>query len=1023
MDEEAVKTMYALAQQQGYQDSQEDFLQLLATDSKALGTMYGLAQDKGYADDLLSFEELMGLKKKEEPVVTESVSDGGSSEQRLASRDLEAERMSAFGAAGGGRVVDSREVPQEGYKSPAEVAKRDSAKTVINTREANIAAAQFSQRQEEAQRITSDLPPVTIPEGDVTSALQELQQLYGPYGLRFSEEKVPAAMSRSGSKVVKATVPRGAGGKPVEVRLELDENGNINPSEAAKVDTLLRENARYVGETDESFVEKAIAVQNLRSVPRIDSSGRSTVKMASAEVDGKFIAYPTLFPKDPAGTDSTNPDDWMELDFGVEAQDEAFKRGEVFYFDTEEEARAFGEGAWKGVVPMDLEFQKRHKEVGRDYDSDMAFLDELVERRDEYRFIEDLPVPGARYEEGLIPASYQKYFVDGNMVRDDIETMRDEKEAELSMLESQFDEDNVLLRLKEDRDVALGKRYEQLSTEAAEINTEAKAQQNQLQAQSLRRFGVRLEDLATYEPKTEEELRGMIGLYNDYNQATSQRQAAALGYERAQTYYDRQYDKGITEEYVDGWEEVGVAWDNGWKRGEAMSKLLLMQFGYYDVMGDEGAEERAMREVSEIMDSQDPRRGRIVSRANMTGTTDSYLASIASNPGMYTAAITAESLGQLIPIWKKVLPVAAVGGAVVGGATAGPGGSVLGTLGAIGTTAAQSAFMIGMPISELALEMGNATLEVGERMGYDWSDPNSALKALNDEKLWEDAKQRGLERGIPIATMGVLSNFFIGAAVGRSASIASTGERIARGVGTGLIAEPATEALGEYMAIQTTGEYTGSTANFREIMAEAIGAVGMGASMGAAFGTLGYAKQKLNESNFDLAMKLLDPMGIAREDVRGERIVSWANKMEKLGKITPEQAEGIRKNVGRRRQANELLGKNIDSRPGSDSKVIGRIVELLEAKEELERSGPNVFGEKIRAITEEIALIAETGKVESPGGAAVNLSDIRGRIRNRRPGVYRFNGKNVSRQDFRAKLQEATPRQLKRARAYNDVEV
>jgi hypothetical protein len=194
-----------------------------------------------------------------------------------------------------------------------------------------------------------------------------------------------------------------------------------------------------------------------------------------------------------------------------------------------------------------------------------------------------------------------------------------------------------------------------------------------LQVESIKNFGVRLEDLATYEPKTEEELRGMIGLYDDYNQAASQRQAAALGYERAQTYYDKQYDKGITQEYVDGWEEVSVAWDNGWKRGEAMSKLLLMQMGYYNVIGDEGAEEQAMREVSEIMDSQDPRRGRLVSRANMTGTTDSYLASIASNPGMYTAAITAESLGQLLPIWAKVLPVAAVGGAIYGGATAGPG--------------------------------------------------------------------------------------------------------------------------------------------------------------------------------------------------------------------------------------------------------------------------------------------------------------------------------------------------------------
>jgi hypothetical protein len=1033
MNEEAVKTMYALAQQQGYQDSQADFEQLLATDAKALGTMYGLAQDKGYADDLESFEILMGLKKKEEPVVTESVSDAGSSEQRIASRDLEAEALAedirargtvGFQGAGYNPYTDVSITASKSYHSPAEIAKRDSAKTVINTREANIAASQLSQRQEEAQRITADLPPVAIPEGSVTDALQQLRDLYGPYGLQFSEEIVPAAMTRSGSKVVKATVPRGAGGKPVEVRLELDEDGNINPSEASKVDALLRENATYVGETDTSFVEKALKVDQMRPVPRIDSSGVSTVKMASAEVDGKFIAYPTLFPKDPAGTTSTNPDDWMELDFGIEAQNEAFKRGEVFYFDTEEEARDFGAGAWKGVVPMDLEFQKRHKEMGRDYDSDMAFLDELTERRDEYKFIEDLPVPGARYEEGLIPASYQKYFIDGNMVRDDIETMRDEKEAELSMLEAQFDEDNVLLRLKEDRDVALGERFEQLSTESAEINTDAKTRQNQLQAESLKTFGVRLEDLATYEPKTEEELRGMIGLYNDYNQAASQRQAAALGYERAQTYYDKQYDKGITQEYVDGWEEVGVAWDNGLKRGNAMSKLLLMQMGYYNVIGDEGAEEQAMREVSEIMDSQDPRRGRLVSRANMTGTTDSYLASIASNPGMYTAAITAESLGQLAPIWARVLPAAAVLGAGYG-AIGGPLGSFVGatttTLGAAWAGTVAGVTMVGMPISELALEMGNSVLEVGERMGYDWSDPNSSLKALNDEKLWADAAERGWQRGIPIASMGLLSNFFIGAAVGRAASLASTGERVLRGVGTGLIAEPVTEALGEYMAIQTTGEYTGSTANFREIMAEAIGAVGMGVSMGAAFGAIGYAKQKLKESNFDLAVKLMDPMSLGAENVSGQRIMNWANKMEKLGQITPEQAEYIRKNTGYRRQANELLGRDVDARPGTKAKVVGRLMELLEAKDHLSKPGTSfAFGRKLSEINEEISYIAEN---QSNSSEQVDLSLIDTRTRQTQPGAYKFNGKNVSRQDFLSKIQEATPRQLLRANVYNDNQV
>jgi hypothetical protein len=268
--------------------------------------------------------------------------------------------------------------------------------------------------------------------------------------------------------------------------------------------------------------------------------------------------------------------------------------------------------------------------------------------------------------------------------------------------------------------------------------------------------------------------------------------------------------------------------------------------------------------------------------------------------------------------------------------------------------------------------------------------------------------------------MGLLSNFFIGAAVGRSASLASTGERVLRGAGTGLIAEPATEALGEYMAIQTTGEYTGSTANFREIMAEAIGAVGMGVSMGTAFGAVGYAKQKLQESNFDLAIKLMDPMVLGAENVSGQRIMNWANKMEKLGQITPEQAAVIRRNTGLRRDANELLGRNPDSRPGTKGKVVGRLMQLLEAKENLDSRGRNaklIFGKRISEINDEIAYIAEN---QSLPDEQVNLEGIGLRTEYDKAGAYKFNGKNVSRQDFLNKLQEATPRQLRKALVYND---
>jgi len=71
--------------------------------------------------------------------------------------------------------------------------------------------------------------------------------------------------------------------------------------------------------------------------------------MASGDSDGKFIAYPTLFPKDPKDQ-SDNPDKWIQLE-GDAAWEEAIKRGEVFEFDTEEESVQFAKGSWKPKGP------------------------------------------------------------------------------------------------------------------------------------------------------------------------------------------------------------------------------------------------------------------------------------------------------------------------------------------------------------------------------------------------------------------------------------------------------------------------------------------------------------------------------------------------------------------------------------------------------------------------------------------------------------------------------------------------
>ena len=92
------------------------------------------------------------------------------------------------------------------------------------------------------------------------------------------------------------------------------------------------------------FAEYASKAQSMRPFARKNPDGtESTVIMASGEADGKYYAFPTLFPS-PGNTSSSDPRDWMEPE---DPWYEAVKRGEMFQFDTEDEAINFAEGSWK----------------------------------------------------------------------------------------------------------------------------------------------------------------------------------------------------------------------------------------------------------------------------------------------------------------------------------------------------------------------------------------------------------------------------------------------------------------------------------------------------------------------------------------------------------------------------------------------------------------------------------------------------------------------------------------------------
>jgi hypothetical protein len=92
--------------------------------------------------------------------------------------------------------------------------------------------------------------------------------------------------------------------------------------------------------------------------------------------------------------------------------------------------------------------------------------------------------------------------------------------------------------------------------------------------------------------------------------------------------------------------------------------------------------------------------------------------------------------------------VGGVGGAVAGTAVGGPAGTVIG--GRVGGAA-------GSGIGSFATEYGSAMLETFERNGIDLDDPEALKAAIDDPKLMEEAKERGLRRGIAVAAFDALS--------------------------------------------------------------------------------------------------------------------------------------------------------------------------------------------------------------------------------------------------------------------------
>ena len=64
MNEQALQDAYSLFQQEGYNKSFDDFVNLLNTNDEALQDAYNLFSETGYTKSINDFSTLMGVKKK-----------------------------------------------------------------------------------------------------------------------------------------------------------------------------------------------------------------------------------------------------------------------------------------------------------------------------------------------------------------------------------------------------------------------------------------------------------------------------------------------------------------------------------------------------------------------------------------------------------------------------------------------------------------------------------------------------------------------------------------------------------------------------------------------------------------------------------------------------------------------------------------------------------------------------------------------------------------------------------------------
>ena len=840
--------------------------------------------------------------------------------------------------------------------------------------------------------------------------VEELTRRFTKYGLTFEETGMGDAMVVSNFDNSKT------------VRINLDPNLSSDEIlESKKLKDFIVDNSLEVYEDNDSleFDNQAEKARSIRRNHLINPDGSfSTVKFTSYEEDGKHKVIPTLFPKD-NNFYGTIADDWMELEFD-DAKQVAEERGEVFSFETAEEAELFAEGEWKDIHTTDALGKSLYSEIDKNYKFETARYDEYLRVRDEIDFIESqLGDFGIDTEDELTDQQKKKYgnlYVEG-ILRDDASQILKELKEKEDALYSEVNTEE-LIEMREKFDLALNKKYDMLAQEAAMANGETKVYQDALNEQSISLFGVELKDLTDIIPKDEQDALLLDEFKTQAALINAEKVHAARKYENALTFYDRKFDKSITEEYETGIAAVYGEIQKGLKDGNASEVILQLSTGMpFDMKSLDINNPEDVRKAAEMIaslkgGSQKGKQGRQMARWNRAVGFRESLDAFLRNPRELALSLAANSISMMLPYGVELVAGSAATGATLGSIIPGAGTVAGGIKG----------MRVGMAATNFAMEYTNEFFDAMQANGYDVLDPDDVVEAINNDKVWATAKERGMKRGIPIAVMDYISSGLVGR-VFQTGSVATKGRRLVLAAGERGIVDPAMEGAGE-AAAQLVAD---GTLDGKEISAEIIGGFGANSST-AAVNKMFNIRSK---SNIELANRLTDINFIAFEKSSDTRISKWTNNMLKLGKINSEQAQRIQKNLGLSKDADNLVNFGMSKNKPKNKRVKARLMELLAAKEEYSAdvNRREIFGQKIKDINAEIAYLVENktlapdgqrAKIESITSPGVEVSDVRAGV-----SEYIIDGKSYTKEAFLKEIGKRTAKQMSKfnGKVVNDEEV